>query len=151
MKYVERVLQPGETVQYTSNVHRLVYLPGVLLIVVGMAGLVYLTLGAAPAIAYLAMAIGFGGGLLSLAAAWFRRWTTEIAITNRRIIYKRGFIRRTTIEMNMDKVESVVVDQSILGRMFDYGDIIIRGSGSGLEPIRMIDAPLQFRSKVTAR
>ena len=84
-------------------------------------------------------------------SAWFRRWTTEIDVTDRRIVYKRGFIRRHTVEMNTDKVESVDVDQSILGRMLNYGDITIRGTGVGIEPLRNIDAPLEFRNQVTAR
>jgi len=66
-------------------------------------------------------------------------------------VYKRGFIRRHTVEMNMDKVESVDVDQSVLGRIFDYGDIVIRGTGVGIEPLRGIDSPLAFRNAVTAR
>ncbi|MGA9197580.1 MAG: PH domain-containing protein, partial [Pseudolabrys sp.] len=53
--------------------------------------------------------------------------------------------------MNMDKVESVDVDQSILGRMLNYGDITIRGTGVGIEPLSNIDAPLEFRNQVTAR
>ena len=52
--------------------------------------------------------------------------------------------------MNMDKVESVDVDQSIMGRLFDYGDIVVRGVGVGLEPLRNIEAPLEFRSHVTS-
>ncbi len=83
--------------------------------------------------------------------AWFRRWTTEIDVTDRRVVYKRGFIRRHTIEINMDKVESVDVDQSLFGRLFDYGDIVIRGTGAGIEPLRGIDSPLAFRNAVTAR
>ena len=79
-----------------------------------------------------------------------RRWTTELAVTNRRVIYKRGFISRHTIEMNMDKVESVDVDQTILGRMMGYGNIVVRGTGSGLEPMRDIADPLTFRNHVTA-
>ncbi len=62
-------------------------------------------------------------------SAWFKRWTTEIDVTNRRIVYKRGFIKRHTVEMNMDKVESVDVDQSVLGRLLNYGDITIHGTG----------------------
>ena len=80
-------------------------------------------------------------GFALVARAWFHRWTTEVAITNRRIILKRGFVRRHTIEMNMDKVESVDVDQSLLGRLFNYGDITVRGTGEGFERLRMIDAP----------
>ncbi len=81
---------------------------------------------------------------------WFVRWTTEVAITDKRIIFKRGFIRRDTIEMSLDKVESVDVQQSLLGRLFDYGDIIVRGTGSGFAPLKTIDSPLEFRSHVTA-
>jgi uncharacterized membrane protein YdbT with pleckstrin-like domain len=66
-------------------------------------------------------------------------------------VYKRGFIPRHTVEMNMDKVESVDVDQSILGRMLNYGDITIRGTGLGIEPLHNIDEPLEFRNQVTAR
>ena len=72
-------------------------------------------------------------------------------MTDRRIVYKRGFIRRHTVEMNMDKVESVDVDQSILGRMLNFGDITIRGTGVGIEPLHDVDAPLEFRNQVTAR
>ena len=82
------------------------------------------------------------------ARAWFERWTTEIAITNRRIILKRGFIRRDTAEMHMEKVESVDVNQSLLGRLLDYGDVTVRGTGAGLETLRLIDAPLDFRNHV---
>ena len=61
----------------------------------------------------------------------FRRWTTELSVTNHRVIYKRGFIRRHTVEMNMDKVETVNVDQSILGRIAGYGTIHVLGTGQG--------------------
>ena len=77
---------------------------------------------------------------LSFLRAWFRRWTTEIAVTDRRVVLKRGFIRRHTVEMNMQKVESVDVDQTQLGRLFDYGTVTIRGTGSTLESFRMIDS-----------
>jgi len=90
-------------------------------------------------------------GLVMLVQTWVRRWTTEIDVTDRRIVYKRGLIRRYTVEMNMDKVESVDVDQSIFGRLLNYGDVTIRGTGVGLEPLRGIDAPLEFRNQVTAR
>jgi uncharacterized membrane protein YdbT with pleckstrin-like domain len=153
MSYVKSVLQPGETIRFATDIHWMVYVPGFLLLLVAIA--VYVTssyLGAGEA--------GFVGkilaGLVFLAAAvwlflgWFRRLTTEVAVTNKRIIYKRGFISRYTIEMHLDKVESVDVDQSIMGRIFGYGDIIIRGVGASLEPLRNIESPIEFRSHVTA-
>jgi uncharacterized membrane protein YdbT with pleckstrin-like domain len=65
------------------------------------------------------------GAILLIAAfllmlrAWFERWTTEVLVTDRRVIYVRGFIQRHTVEINMDKIESVDVDQSIMGRAFN--------------------------------
>jgi uncharacterized membrane protein YdbT with pleckstrin-like domain len=154
MSYVQRVLQPNEKVLHESTIHWMIFIPGVLLMLVGLAGLVLYGLDSAgnlQILSYSLMAVGFIAGLLSLAMAWFKRWTTEVAVTDKRIIYKQGFIRRHTVEMNMDKVESVDVDQSVFGRMFDYGDITVRGTGSGIEPLRKIDSPIQFRNAVTAR
>jgi uncharacterized membrane protein YdbT with pleckstrin-like domain len=80
---------------------------------------------------------------------WLRWWVTEIAITDRRVIYKKGLIRRQTNEMNMDKVESVQIDQSILGRILDYGDVTILGTGEGFETLRTIAGPIELRNSIT--
>lgn len=149
MRYIDQILQPGETVAYTTTLHWVVYLPAISL---WLLAFVALTAGGALGPVSLLIAIVCAlTGLVMAFSAWFRRWTTEIDVTDRCIVYKRGFIRRHTVEMNMDKVESVDVDQSILGRMLDYGDITIRGTGVGIEPLHNIDAPLEFRNQVTAR
>ena len=153
MSYVQSVLQPGEHVRHSTNLHWTIYLPGLLLLIV--AALVF-WFGHRPVAIGAAWIWDWIAGILLLVAAawlfhaWFRRWTTEIAVTDRRIIYKRGFIRRRTIEMHLDKVESVDVDQTILGRIFNYGDIIIRGVGVGIEPLTNVDSPIAFRNHVTA-
>jgi uncharacterized membrane protein YdbT with pleckstrin-like domain len=87
-------------------------------------------------------------GLLSLLRAAIDRWTTEIAVTNQGVILKRGLIRRDTIEMNMPKVESVDVRQSILGRLLNYGTVIVRGTGGSLNPLAYVSAPLPLRRAV---
>jgi len=74
--------------------------------------------------------------------AWF---TNEYAITNKRIIVKEGLIARRTLEMNLSKVESVNVDQSILGRILGYGNLRIIGTGGTREPVYRIGRPLEFR------
>lgn len=156
MKYVERVLQPGETVQYLSTIHWIVYIPSLLFLIIGAIGLALLAKGGANPfplslpILLLLTGVGCITSLLSFIHAWFKRWTTELAVTNRRIIYKRGFIRRHTIEMNMNKVESVDVDQPFWGRILNYGTIVVHGTGGGLEPLRRIDSPIKFRNGVTA-
>jgi len=66
------------------------------------------------------------------------------------VIYKTGFIRRHTVEMNMDKVETVDVDQSILGRLLGFGTIRVRGTGQGIESLRGIGDPIGLRNAITA-
>ena len=83
--------------------------------------------------------------------AWFRRWTTETDVTNLRVVHKSGLIKRRTFEMSLDKVESVDVNRSILGRILDDGDVTVRRVGEGAERIRTIVSPLAFRSHITAR
>lgn len=78
-------------------------------------------------------------------AAWFDRWFSEFVITNRRIIIKTGIIGRETFEMNLSKIESVNVDQSIMGRILNYGSITIIGSGGTRETFHKIAKPLAFR------
>ena len=151
MSYLDTVLQPGEKILHRTTVSWTLYIPGLLMLLV--SGVLFWLLRqefASALWAEIAALIVGIPALFFLAQAWFRRWVTEIAVTNMRIILKRGFIRRHTIEMNMDKVESVDVDQSLLGRIFNFGNITVRGTGSGFETLRMIDHPLRFRSQVAA-
>ena len=86
-----------------------------------------------------------GIGLIFLIKAYIRYKTTELAITTKRVIVKVGFIRRSTVEININKVESVQVDQSLLGRMFDFGTLVIAGTGTTHAPLHGIAEPLAFR------
>jgi uncharacterized membrane protein YdbT with pleckstrin-like domain len=158
MSYVERVLQPGETLLHKSKLHWLIYLPVLPFLAILALGLaLYSAIQGSAADANAALlpqgllAVGAVGTIITWLRAWIRRVSTELAVTDRRVIFKRGLIRRHTVEMNMDKVESVDVDQSILGRIFNYGDVTVRGTGASIEPLRMIGDPLHFRSRVTAR
>ena len=88
--------------------------------------------------------------LILIIRAFITRRTTELGITTKRVIAKIGLIRRNTIELNHSKVESFNVDQSILGRILDFGTIIIQGTGGGKTPIKGIDSPLKFRQEAMA-
>jgi uncharacterized membrane protein YdbT with pleckstrin-like domain len=153
-RYVDEILQPGEKLLYSTTVHWIVYLPGLFSLIVAIAALVvYRGVDSGFAkIALLGLAV-FAGlyGLISLLRGWFKRWTTEFDVTDRRVISKTGFIERRTIEMNMDKIESVDVNQTLLGRVFDYGEVVISGVGESWDPIFMIGSPLKFRNHITAR
>jgi uncharacterized membrane protein YdbT with pleckstrin-like domain len=153
-RYIDEILQPGEKVLYSTNAHWIFYLPAIGAWILAIAlfilsrmgtvdGLVVLCLVASAIVAIVALYWTF--------RAWFHRFTTETDVTNMRVVHKTGFIKRRTFEMALDKVESVDVNQSILGRIFDYGDVTILGVGEGKETITTIAAPLSFRSYITAR
>jgi uncharacterized membrane protein YdbT with pleckstrin-like domain len=149
--YVESILEPGETVRYSTKLSWTIYIPSLLLAICASAALVAGARDRETEDLSWFIAIIFALASMGVfVPAWFRRWTTEIAVTDRRIILKRGLISRTTIEMNMQKVESVDVDQTLMGRLFNYGDVTVRGVGSSSETFRMIDSPLKLRTTVTA-
>ena len=87
----------------------------------------------------------FGLGMIFWIMAYVKYKTTELAITSKRVIVKFGFIRRRTIEININKVESIQVDQEMLGRMFNYGTLVISGAGNPQAPIAGISGPMAFR------
>jgi uncharacterized membrane protein YdbT with pleckstrin-like domain len=86
-------------------------------------------------------------GLVFLAIAWIRVQSTEIAITNRRVIVKTGFVKRHTVEINLEKVEALKVEQGLWGRFLNFGSIYISGAGTSVAPIHDIADPLVFRRK----
>jgi uncharacterized membrane protein YdbT with pleckstrin-like domain len=153
-RYIDEILQPGEKVLYSTNAHWVFYLPAIgawiaalILFVLSrmttIDGLVLLYLVAAAVVALVAL---FWTG-----RAWFHRWTTETDVTNMRVVHKTGFIQRRTFEMALDKVESVDVNQSIMGRLLNYGNVTILGVGEGRETIKTIASPLAFRNHITTR
>jgi Bacterial PH domain len=135
MRYVRRVLQPGETLVYATKLHWIIYCWAILLLIICiiLAGATWYMADNSN----VSLALGIAAVIFALLAlssafrAFIRYATTELAVTDRR-------------------VESVDVDQSILGRMIGYGTLIIRGTGGSLEPMRRIDNPLTFRTYITA-
>jgi uncharacterized membrane protein YdbT with pleckstrin-like domain len=154
-RYVRRVLQPNEGVVYATRLHWRIYLRCAALLLVGAACAVAAPsfAGHQPEIGLALRIVAVMFALLALSAglsALVRRATTELVVTNHRVIFKTGLMRRHTLEMNRDKVEGVDVDQTILGRILGYGTIVVRGPSGGLEPIRDIADPLVFRNYLTA-
>jgi len=153
-RYIDDILQPGEKVLYSTNAHWIFYLPAIAAWMLAVVLLVLSRATVTEAIILLclaASAVVAIGALYLTAKAWFHRWTTETDVTNMRVVHKTGFIKRRTFEISLDKVESVDVNQSILGSILNYGSVTVRGVGEGAETIDMIASPLEFRNNITAR
>ncbi len=153
MAYVNSVLQPGETVKVIGRLHWINYIKSFLLLVIAVALLVYGmqdTTKVQRTVTYIGWLV-LAVAVVMLLSSWFRRQMTELSVTNHRVIYKTGFLRRHTVEMNMDKVETVNVDQSIMGRILGYGTIHVLGTGQGIEGLSRIGRPIEVRNAITAR
>lgn len=85
-------------------------------------------------------------GLVVFAWPLIARRSTELVITNKRLIAKSGIVSTQSIEIRFDRIESVRVNQSLLGRILNYGDIVVTGTGSTFDPIPNIASPMQFRT-----
>jgi uncharacterized membrane protein YdbT with pleckstrin-like domain len=152
MHYVNKILQPNETVIATAALHWIIYAPGgFLLLLAALIAIIGPAMFGFAVIFQPLAGLVMLFGLILLLRAWFEQWTTEIAVTSKRVIYKTGFISRSTTEMNMEKVESVAVDQNIWGRIFGYGTIGVRGTGVGMEELSRIADPLSLRNAIVAR
>ncbi len=150
MAYYKKVLQPDETVKCVGILHWSIYAHAIAFCLPA-AGLLGVSLGLTgqPALAALAVAAIFLAlAVVSFLRSWYVRVTTEIVVTDKRIIYKAGWIVRRTEEINLSKVESVDVRQGIGGRIFNYGTVAIRGIGGSWEPLRRIAEPLTLRNAI---
>ena len=152
-RYIDDILQPGEKVLYSTNAHWIFYWPAIAAWIVAVIFLVLSRMVTdTPMLLCLSLAtISAVFALYRMFTAWFHRWTTETDVTNMRVVHKTGFIKRRTFEMSLDKVESVDVNQSIIGRLLNYGNVTVRGVGEGTETINTIASPLDFRNHITAR
>ena len=126
--YVESVLTPGERVLHLGRVS-------------GWSQFWFWVLGALPL-------PFFGVGLIPLAIGWINLKTTELAVTERRVIAKFGLISRETIEIKVERIESMQVNQSVMGRLLGFGTIIFSGAGTPQLVVPSISEPLEFRKAV---
>ncbi len=149
MSYVDKNLLQGEEVVYRAKLHKIIFLPAAALAVLGVLAAVLIDLYFENRQA----AIITGAILLVLAIVvvlprFIRYATSEFAVTDKRVIFKVGLIHRHTLELVLAKIETVGVDQSIPGRIFNYGTIIVTGTGGTQEPFKDIANPLAFRKQV---
>lgn len=148
MGYVERHLLPDERVLYKTRLHWVLYLKAVLVTLFGVLLAILLTQVADPPWAwYVGVGVAVAGALW-----WIVRWielqTSEFAVTSMRLIFKVGLVARYTTELLLAKVESISVTQGLLGRMLNYGDLIVTGTGGAREVFARVHDPVGFRNEV---
>ena len=129
MGYVDQTLGVQEQVLYRAKFHWSYTLVAILIL---------LTLGIALI------------GVVIAAYMMIAKWTTEIVVTSERFVFKRGWIARRTQEVNLNKIEEVNLNQSILGRVLGYGRLRVQGTGVGAIDLPAIDAPLTLRREITS-
>ncbi len=136
MSWVSENLMKDENIIYQGKLHWIIFVPGAILVVLGI-GLWRVQ----PLSVVLILA-----GLIFVVRGFVKRSTTEIAVTNKRVIGKTGLIRRDTIDLNLAKVESLYADQGLFGRMLGYGAVRIKGTGGSSFVVKSVMAPMQYKT-----
>jgi Bacterial PH domain len=157
MSYIQASLVPGEAIVYQTRLHWIVMLRHLLLgsLLLAGAGALLSHLLQQPRAGHTSEPLAEGGaaalllcGIAAILAGVVRRHATEIAVTTRRVVVKQGLVSRKTIEMLLNKIETIEVSEPMFGRMLGYGSIMIIGTGGTSEPFHRIAHPLQLRSEV---
>jgi hypothetical protein len=145
--YTTATLQPNERPLHQTTIHWMALSGSVIGAVLSLIVIVPIAMFAAWRDFYWAwLLLVIPAGILLSAAVTVK--TSELVITDRRVLIKVGFIQRHTFEMFISKIESVAVFQSMLGRLFNYGTVEIRGTGGSAESFATIAAPLPFRDAI---
>jgi uncharacterized membrane protein YdbT with pleckstrin-like domain len=144
MSYVDSNLLPGEQVTFRTHLSLVIFRVPVALAVVALV--FYLIGPETRVVGHLFLL----GALAAAAVKYFDYASSEFAVTNKRIIIKVGFLKRRTLEMQVQKVETVAVNQGIGARILGYGDILVTGTGGTKEAFRHVSAPLKLRHAVQA-
>ena len=151
--YVEKTLAGGEEIIYRAHFNwTYSFFPAVWFAIGAAPVVMYFYLQSAVGIPYEEIKYGWwlailGGaaGSLILLNHMIILWTTEIVVTTYRFVYKVGLISRDTQEVSLNKIEEITLKQSIWGRIFGYGKLIIRGTGVGVITLPDLDEPIYVR------
>jgi uncharacterized membrane protein YdbT with pleckstrin-like domain len=142
MGYIDQNLLQGEEVYYRARRHLIIFLAPALIAVLGI-----IAFAASAKLAALLLVVAF----LLAVDRYIRLVTSEFAVTNKRVLIKIGLVRRHTLELLLSNVETIGVEQEIAGRIFNYGTIVVTGTGGTKELFPLIARPLEFRKAVQER
>jgi len=157
--YVKRAMQADERILFSAQLHWIIYKMGITTIFLGVLVAYFgmqvvntilegeaIKLGATP-VRYIALGLIILG-TFELLVSFIRQISTELVITDRRVIAKHGLVSTTSYELMMTKVEGATIEQSILGRVLGYGTLMVKGTGGGISPIDHVADPYRFHSSL---
>jgi uncharacterized membrane protein YdbT with pleckstrin-like domain len=145
MSYIDGNLLEGEQVVYRTRLHWLLFIGPVLFTAVVLLPIAwFLYNGTWSSFTWIPLALG----LLVLLATFIKRQSSDFAVTNKRVMMKVGVFSTRSVELLLSKIEAIAVNQSFIGRIFGYGDIVVTGSGGTREAFSHIEGPLEFRRAV---
>jgi len=158
--YVRRAMQKDEKILYTAQLHWVIYKMAITILILGAVighfGVFgsYFLLGDSDWAMHLATyikSVAIGTvllGAMQAAFSYIRQISTELVITNQRVIAKHGFVSTTSYELMLPKVEGATIDQTIMGRILGYGTLMVKGTGGGISPIDHVADPYKFHTEL---
>ena len=147
-RYVNKNLLNGETVRHEAHIHWTFWIGPVFGIIVQLGLdilLFYLSPDRSPLIRY-AGYFFIVTAIITWLDSEIEYRTTEVVVTNKRLVIKRGFIARKTFELLLQKTETVGVDQGVMGRILNFGTVTAIGTGGSHGSIDYISKPMAFRA-----
>ena len=151
--YVQQTLAADEEIIYRANFNWTYSFGPMMWFLTGLSPIVLLsyaqfTRGVPASDLTVAWWFTVGGAITGLLIAILHAihlWTTEIVVTTFRFVYKQGLISRSTQEVSLNKIEEITLQQSVWGRLFGYGQLILRGTGVGVIELPAVDGPIKVR------
>jgi len=141
VSYIDENLLPDEHVVCRAELHWIIFARAILVLVVGLVLVFVPRIGQAGLVVLLL-------GVVMLVPPFVAYRTTELGVTNKRVIVKTGLVRRRTLELLLRQVEAILVDQSLLGRLFGFGSITLTGTGGVREIFHRVRGPLELRRRI---
>lgn len=148
MGYVERHLLPGERVLYKTRLHWVLFGKSALVTLAGIALMALLRRVPDPPWLWMVGGVVTAVGLVWVLVNYIEMMTSEFGVTTSRLIVKVGLISRYTTELLLARVESIGVNQGLGGRLLNYGDLIVTGTGGAREVFGRVRDPIGFRNHV---
>lgn len=142
MSYIKKTLLPDEKIVYYTGPHYVVFMPCFLWLII--AALVFFIFPQFLILTYIPLIIA----TLYFVFCYIAYISSEYGVTNKRVLVKVGFVRRSSLEIFFHKIESISADQGFIGRMLDYGTVIVSGTGGSKDPFCYVPHPLEFRRYV---